>query len=111
MTPLTPAFTLAGCAPLSIVHGFEGAPWMRSRLEVAWWCADERLSSSAVSVLRFLTSYADLEGRCQPSVKLIAEITGLNRKTIFRAQRELEAADRISMEKRHRQSTIYVLTP
>jgi len=50
--------------------------------------------------LQHLVSFADTEGRCFPSVRKLAEVTGISKSTVSRHLIELEQAGGISRDRR-----------
>src|SRR4051812_41987745 len=50
--------------------------------------------------LQNLVAFADMEGRCFPSVRKLAEVTGLGKSTVSRHLAELEKARALSRERR-----------
>lgn len=58
-----------------------------------------KLSSSARHVYRVLCDFHNAStGQCNPSLNTLAAATGLNRKTVLRARKELEAVGEIGVE-------------
>lgn len=63
---------------------------------------DSELPSRAVAVYLVLNEYADREGYCFPSLKTIAQGTGLSKSTVKRAIKDLTETGFIQKEKRYR---------
>lgn len=63
---------------------------------------DSELPSRAVAVYLVLNEYADKEGYCFPSLKTIAQGTGLSKSTVKRAIKDLTETGFIQKEKRYR---------
>lgn len=72
-----------------------------SHIAIAWVRKyTGRLSSSARYVHRVLCDFHNARtGQCNPSIETLAEATGLDRKTVMRALKELEEHGAISVER------------
>lgn len=65
---------------------------------------NSELPSRAVAVYLVLNEYADKNGYCFPSLKTIAQGTGLSKSTVKRAIQDLTAAGFIQREQRYREN-------
>lgn len=83
-------------------------PWQTGPME---FFDDERLSATQRHVLRVLADHANDVGECYPSVRRIAQLTGLATGTVTAATRDLERQGRISMTRggRHKSNRYRIL--
>jgi hypothetical protein len=73
---------------------------------------DPRLSSSARHVLRAICEHAKADGTARPSFQALIDLTGLKSPTtIDRRIQELEAADRIEVQRRPMRVSVYRVLP
>jgi DNA-binding transcriptional regulator YhcF (GntR family) len=61
---------------------------------------DPGLSLRAKAIYALLCTYLDKQRRCYPSIKLLSELSGVNRRTVERSIKELEQKEYVRREGR-----------
>ncbi len=68
---------------------------------------DRRLNAAEIRILAAISTYADRNGRCWPSVATLAERTGMSARHARSCLRALAESDHLAIEARPGQSNVY----